>query len=223
MIKSKRNEALRAILYHRVSTDEQTLSGSGLEAQREATLATCSYKGWEVLASFDDGGFSGKNTDRPGLGQALNMLAHGHADVLVVAKLDRLSRSVQDFLGMMSRAQKEGWDLCIRDLDLDTSHPNGRMVLTIMSALSQWEREMIGLRTKEALAVKKSQGVKIGRRPMSESIKRRIFELRETQMSYAKIAETLNEEGIPTSQGGTKWRDSSVRVAFKGMSGTSSL
>lgn len=219
-MKRKGNEALRAILYHRVSTDEQTISGSGLEAQRDATLATCNYKGWEVVASYDDGGFSGKNTDRPGLGLALTMLAHGQADVLVVAKLDRLSRSVQDFLGLMSRAQKEGWDLCIRDLDLDTSHPNGRMVLTIMSALSQWEREMIGLRTKEALAVKKSQGVKIGRRPMSESIKIRIVELRKSQMSYAKIAATLNDEGVPTSQGGTMWRDSSVRAALKSVSAT---
>ena len=214
-MKGETSNSLRAVLYHRVSTEDQCASGAGIEAQRQATESVCQYKGWEAVASIDEGGYSGKNTERPGLHQALTMLAHGHADVLVVSKLDRLSRSVQDFLSLMSRAQREGWDLCIRDLDLDTSHPNGRMVLTIMSALSQWEREMIGLRTKEALAVKKAQGVKIGRSPMDESVRRRIQELRRLQLSYARIAETLNEEGVPTSQGGSKWRDSSVRVAFK--------
>lgn len=207
-------EPLRAVLYHRVSTEEQAASGAGLEAQREATAAVCRYKGWRVAAAHDDGGYSGKTTDRPGLTAALNMLAVSAADVLVVAKLDRLSRSVQDFLNLMNRAQKEGWDLCIRDLDLDTSHPNGRMVLTIMSALSQWEREMIGLRTKEALATKKAQGIKLGRAPMSVAVRARILEMRSRPMTLAKIASALNEEGVPTPQGGKMWRDSSVRVAL---------
>ena len=208
------NQPLRAVLYHRVSTDEQAASGAGLDAQREATTAVCAYKGWTAAASFDDGGFSGKTTDRPGLTAALDMLAAGEADVLVVAKLDRLSRSVQDFLSLMSKAQKQGWDLCIKDLDLDTSHPNARMVLTIMSALSQWEREMIGLRTKEALAVRKAQGVKLGRKPVEPQLLARIKAMRMQPMTFAKIAAALNTEGVPTPQGGSKWWDSSVRATL---------
>jgi len=208
------NHPLRAVLYHRVSTDEQAASGAGLDAQREATTAVCAYKGWTAAATFDDGGFSGKTTERPGLMAALDLLAAGEADVLVVSKLDRLSRSVQDFLSLMSRAQKQGWDLCIRDLDLDTSHPNGRMVLSIMSVLSQWEREMIGLRTKEALAVRKAQGVKLGRRPMDPQLLARIQAMRREPMTLAGIAAVLNADGVPTPQGGEKWRDSSIRAAL---------
>jgi len=75
-----------------------------------------------------------------------------------------------------------------------------------MSALSQWEREMIGLRTKEALATKKAQGIRIGRKPMDPAVKARIQEMRSSPMTLAKIAAVLNEEGVPTPQGGAMWK-----------------
>jgi len=152
-----------------------------------------------------------ENVDGPGFTLALEMLAAGQADILVVAKLDRLSRSVLDFTGLMYRADKEGWHICIKDLDLDTSHPNGRMVLHIMATLSQWEREMIGLRTKEALATIKAKGVKLGRPGMSPTLKERILSMRDEGLTLNAIADQLNAEGVPTSQGGSQWRNSSVR------------
>ena len=152
-----------------------------------------------------------ENVDGPGFTLALEMLAAGQADILVVAKLDRLSRSVLDFTGLMYRADKEGWHICIKDLDLDTSHPNGRMVLHIMATLSQWEREMIGLKTKEALATIKAKGVKLGRPGMSPTLKERILSMRDEGLTLNAIAVQLNAEGVPTSQGGSQWRNSSVR------------
>jgi len=73
---------------------------------------------------------------------------------------------------------------------------------------------MIGLRTKEALATKKAQGVKMGRRPMDPAVKARIHEMRRSLMTLARIAAVLNEEGVPTPQGGACWRDSTIRVAL---------
>jgi DNA invertase Pin-like site-specific DNA recombinase len=204
-------KGLRAICYHRVSTSEQAESGAGMDAQREATAAVCKYKSWKVASVFEDNGASAKNIDRPGLTSALEMLAAGQADILVVAKLDRLSRSVLDFTGLMYKADKERWHICIKDLDLDTSHPNGRMVLHIMATLSQWEREMIGLRTKEALRTVKSKGIKIGRREMDLAVKERILEMRKKGSTLQAIADQLNKEGIPTPQGGLLWRTSSIR------------
>ena len=207
-------KGLRAICYHRVSTTEQAESGAGMDAQREATSAVCKYKSWKVASVFEDNGASAKNIHRPGLTSALEMLASGQADILVVAKLDRLSRSVLDFTGLMYRADKENWHICIKDLDLDTSHPNGRMVLHIMATLSQWEREMIGLRTKEALKTIKEKGVKLGRPGMNPQLKQRLAAMRSSGMTYQAIADRLNEESVPTPQGGVTWRNSSVRSSL---------
>jgi len=207
-------KGLRAICYHRVSTAEQAESGAGMDAQREATAAVCAYKSWTITAVCEDNGVSGKNIDRPGLTAALAKLASKEADILVVSKLDRLSRSVLDFTSLMFRAEQEKWHICIKDLDLDTSHPSGRLVLHIMASLSMWEREMIGLRTKEALQTVKARGIKIGRREMEPSLRSRIRSMREQGSTLQAIADQLNAEGVPTPQGGKEWRTSSVRPAL---------
>lgn len=141
------------------------------------------------------------------------MLTDKQADGLVVAKLDRLSRSVYDFIGLSDRALKQGWHICIKDLKIDSTHPNGRMILTVLSALSQWEREMIGLRTREALAVKKSQGVVLGRKTTADpKVLKFISDLRDYGSSYAKIAKELDDAGLKPPEGGATWRASSVRL-----------
>ena len=89
--------AIRAFGYYRVSTDEQAATGNGLEAQAAAVERAVEARGWQYVATFTDGGRSGGNMNRPELTKALDDLDRGVADVLVVAKLDRLSRSVSDF------------------------------------------------------------------------------------------------------------------------------
>ena len=89
---------MHVIGYVRVSTEEQGLSGAGLQAQRAAIIAECERRGWELIEIAEDVG-SGKNLKRPGIRAALDTLAAGDASALVVAKLDRLSRSMLDFAG----------------------------------------------------------------------------------------------------------------------------
>src|SRR3954454_10459293 len=100
----------KAIGYCRVSTGEQVNSGAGLAAQRAALEAEASRRGWNLELVVEDGA-SAKDLNRPALGAALARLDRGEADVLMVSKLDRLSRSVKDFGGLLDRATKRKWSV----------------------------------------------------------------------------------------------------------------
>ena len=106
---------------------------------------------------FEDAGVSGKSTaGRPGLGAAPDAVENGTADGLLVAKLDRLSRSLLDFAQLMARSQRKRWAPVALDLGVDTSTPSGEMMASVLAVFAQFERRLIGQRTKEALAVKRS-------------------------------------------------------------------
>jgi DNA invertase Pin-like site-specific DNA recombinase len=90
------------------------------------------------------------------------MLEAGQADALVVAKLDRLSRSVGDFAGLMDLARRQGWALIALDLGVDTTTPAGEMMANVMASFAQFERRVIAQRTKDALAQAKARGVRLG-------------------------------------------------------------
>src|SRR5215210_6295415 len=97
---------MRVIAYVRVSTSEQADSRAGMEAQRAAILAEAQRRGWEDLDFVEDAGFSARSVSRPGLTLALDRLKRREASVLVVSKMDRLSRSLLDFASIMQRAQR---------------------------------------------------------------------------------------------------------------------
>ena len=88
--------------------------------------------------------------DRPELGPEIASMGRGN--VLVVAKLDRLSRSVQDFAGLLARAEREGWAVAALDIGIDTTTPTGALIAHMVVAIGEWEARMIGLRTREGLA-----------------------------------------------------------------------
>ena len=98
---------------------------------------------------------------------AISPIEAGEADALAVAKLDRLSRSVRDLADLAERSRpkgkQKGWGLILLDIDVDTSSPNGEFMLNVMGSAAQWERRIISQRTKDALAVKRAQGVRLGR------------------------------------------------------------
>ena len=147
---------------------------------------------------------------RAGLQEALEAVDGGQAQALVVAKLDRLSRSLLDFAGLMERARKQGWNLVALDLGVDTSTPSGEMMASVLATFAQFERRLIGQRTKDALAVKKANGVKLGRpREISPETVERMQELYERGLSAAAIARRLNEEGVETPRGG-RWHHAGV-------------
>jgi DNA invertase Pin-like site-specific DNA recombinase len=201
---------MKMIAYTRVSTDEQASSGLGLAAQ-EATIAReAAHKGWDVTWLVDVG--SGARLDnRPGITEALRRLAAGEADGLVVAKLDRLSRSVRDFAGTLDNARRQGWALVCLDFGVDTTTPVGELVANNMAAVSQWERRIISVRTREALAAKRLRGEPMGRpRVATAPTVARIVALSATGLGARAIARVLAAEHIPSPRGGPVWYPSTV-------------
>ncbi len=208
---------MRVIGYVRVSTEEQSISGAGLEAQRKAILAECKRRGWDDVVILEDAGYSAKDMKRPGVQEALRTLSSGDAGALVVAKLDRLSRSMLDLAGVMAQAQKQSWALVALDVAVDTSTPTGEAMAHVLATFAQLERRLISQRTRDALAIKKAQGVQLGRpRRMPDEIRERIRRMHADGDSLAAIARTLTAEEIPTAQGGVRWYPSTVRAALSG-------
>lgn len=206
---------MQVLGYVRVSTDEQSDSGAGLEVQRRAIIAECDRRGWDLVEVLEDAGYSAKDLKRPGVQLALETLRKRQASALVVAKLDRLSRSMPDFAGLMDAAQRQSWALVALDLGVDTSTPSGEMIANVLATFAQFERRLISERTKAALAVKRSQGVRLGRPPeLPENVRRRIRRMRGRGMSLRAIAAKLNAEGVPTAHGGTRWHASTIRAVI---------
>src|SRR3954453_18201171 len=149
---------MQVLGYVRVSTDEQSDSGAGLEAQRRAIVAECKRRGWQLVEVIEDAGFSAKDLNRPGIKVALEVLKSGDAKALVAAKLDRLSRSMLDSTALMAMAQKQGWALVALDCAVDTTTPAGEAMANVLATFAQFERRLISQRTKEALAAKRASG-----------------------------------------------------------------
>jgi DNA invertase Pin-like site-specific DNA recombinase len=206
---------LRVIAYVRVSTEEQVASGGGLDAQRSAIEYEASQRGWTLVAIAEDAGASGRDLRRPGLQTALERIERGDASALAVSRLDRLSRSLVDFAGLMEQSRRKGWELIALDIGVDTTTPQGEMVANVLATFAQFERRLIGARTREGMAAKRAAGKlsgPIGRpRTLPEPVREAIFERRQVGLSYAAIAELLNQEGVPTAQGGSAWFPATVR------------
>jgi len=206
---------VKAIAYLRVSTQEQARSGLGLAAQRIAIETEARRRGWSVTVYVDDG-WSAGSLSRPALQEALRALKRGEAEALVVAKLDRLSRSLVDFAGLMDVSRREGWALVALDLGIDTTTPAGELVANVMASVAQWERRVIAQRTKEALAAAKQRGVHVGRRStLPPEVVERVRVRRAQGLTLRAIAAELNAEGVPTGQGGAEWRANSVSLVLK--------
>jgi DNA invertase Pin-like site-specific DNA recombinase len=211
-----RVDAKRVVAYVRVSTDEQRESRAGLDAQRGAILTECEHRGWSVVCVIEDAGYSAKDLKRPGVQTALEVLRDGRADALVVAKLDRLSRSMLDFSGIMATAQKQRWGLIALDCQVDTTTPAGEVMANVLASFAQFERRLISQRTKDALAIKKAQGVRLGRpRSLPDEVVQRISVERAEGRTLGAIAERLVGADVPTAQGGKTWYPSTVAAVLK--------
>jgi DNA invertase Pin-like site-specific DNA recombinase len=115
-----------------------------------------------------------------------------------------------DFASLMDRSRRKGWALVALDLGVDTTTPQGEMMANVMATFAQFERRLIGQRTREALAIKRASGVRLGRpRTMTPELRRRIRRMRARGMTLARIAEKLEAEGVPTAHGG-RWRSGTI-------------
>ncbi|MEP7353760.1 MAG: recombinase family protein [Acidobacteriota bacterium] len=211
--------------YVRVSTDRQAEQGVSLEAQEAKVRAMATVQGAELLEVIVDGGESAKSLNRPGLQRLMAMVNAGKVQAIIIAKLDRLTRSVKDLCGLLELLEKRKVALISVAESLDTGSAAGRLVITIMGAVSQWEREAIGERTRDALRHKRSKGERVGNipygfslipntkmlepAPREQAALAEIRRLRRAGTTLRAIATSLNTNGHRTRRG-TAWRLESV-------------
>lgn len=194
---------LRVIGYVRVSTDRQD---NGPEAQIATLTREGEHRGWLLDLRREDAASAKSMDGRPVLAQALVDLRAGRADMLAVAKLDRLSRSVVDFATILEDAGREGWRLACLDLGMDTSTAMGEAMAHMAAVFAQMERRRISERTKEGLAVVRASGTRLGppvRLP--SDVAERIVRLRGGGLTLKEISDQLADEGVPTAKGGRWW------------------
>jgi DNA invertase Pin-like site-specific DNA recombinase len=209
----------RVVGYLRVSTAEQSDSGAGLEAQRSAIEATVDARGWQLVTMLEDRGVSAKSTKgRDALAAAIALCEAGGADALVVAKLDRLSRSIIDFATLMERARAAGWAIVVLDCDFDMTTPAGELMANMLACFAQFERRVISQRTRDGMAAKKATGTfkaPPGRRSqLDPRTAARIRREHDAGRSLRSIAERLNVDAIPTGHGGKQWHASTVKAVL---------
>ncbi|CAL8898615.1 recombinase family protein [Kocuria varians] len=199
---------LRVIGYVRVSTSKQDI---GPEVQIAALQAEADRLGWDLDLRRENAASAKTLKNRPVLTQSLADLKAGKADALAVSKLDRLSRSVADFAGLLETATRQHWALICLDLGIDTSTITGAAMAQVTCTFAEMERKKIAERTREGMAKIKATGKHMGRASvLPQSTVDRIHRERTAGLSYAKIAAALNDEGIPTATGRT-WHASTVR------------
>ncbi len=199
--------------YSRCSTEEQADSRNGLEAQRAAIDAEVDRRGWAV-EHYADEGASGKYINGK-LREVLQLLVSGQGDGLIVTKLDRLARSVVEAANIIQGARRQGWSLVVLDLNLDLTTAAGRMMARAVVNFAEYERELISERTKAGLAAKRARNEPIGRpRLATPGVVRRIVMDRNTGMSFAKIASTLEAERVLSPAGRPNWQPSTVRRIY---------
>ena len=209
---------MRTLGYIRVSTDKQADKGLSLETQREKIRAMAVVHGTELADVVVDAGESAKNLDRPGMKRILDLVRGGDVATVIVAKLDRLTRSVRDLADLLEVFQRKGVSLVSVAESLDTGSAAGRLVLNIMVSVSQ--SEAIGKR-RDALQLKRSRREFLGNAPFGcrlaadqqhiepdrreQAVLKRIHQLRQDGMSLRAIAAELNRQRITTRRG-SPWR-----------------
>src|SRR5262245_13699004 len=216
-----------AISYIRVSSEDQADSGLGLAAQRQRIAAHCAMKGLNLAEVFEDPGISaGKPlASRPG-GSKLLAAAKKSKAVVVVAKLDRLFRSVADAANVIDDFDKKGIQLVSIGEGFDMTSPYGRAMAQMASVFAELERAMIRERTRSAMSVKRSRGERIsGHAPFGwdfgaggrlventaeQKVIARMRRLRAEGLSYRGIGAQLDDEGIRPKRG-KRWIHTTVK------------
>jgi len=161
--RAKMSDTKLVVGYIRVSTDEQAEQRLGLDAQRERIAAYCTARGWVLAGVIEDAGVSAKTLERQGMQQVLHMMQSRAVDAVVALKLDRLTRSMVDLHKLLQTAERTGVALVSVSETLDTGSAAGRLMVNVLAAIAEWERETIGERTSQAMSVKRRRGERVGR------------------------------------------------------------
>ncbi|WP_176300857.1 recombinase family protein [Burkholderia vietnamiensis] len=208
----------RCAVYCRVSSDERLdQEFNSIDAQKEAGhayIASQRTEGWIPVADdYDDGGYSGGNMDRPALRRLMADIEAGKADIVVVYKIDRLTRSLADFSKMVEVFERHGVSFVSVTQQFNTTTSMGRLMLNVLLSFAQFEREVTGERIRDKIAAAKRKGMWMGGVPplgydvekrllvvneAEAAVVRRIFEEMLTIGSPTQIAANLSAEGITT-------------------------
>lgn len=226
---TKAARAPRAVGYLRVSTEEQAATGHGLDTQEKAVRAFAESQGYELFEVLTDAGISGatKPTERPSFSRVVALAEAGALDVLLVAKIDRLSRDIRHAMTTVSdlAEQHEVAFRSVTESVIDTSNPMGRTFFAIFAGMAENERFVIRDRTAGGRVVKAGKGgfaggkapygyekdLQGGLRVVEDQAKivRRIYRERRQRRTLQTITDGLNADRIPSPSGG-EWRVSSV-------------
>lgn len=223
----------RCAVYCRVSSDERLdQEFNSIDAQKEAGHAYAASQraeGWIPIADdYDDPGFSGGNVERPALKRLLADIERGLIDIVVVYKIDRLTRSLADFSKMMEVFDRYGVSFVSVTQQFNTTTSMGRLMLNVLLSFAQFEREVTGERIRDKIAASKRKGLWMGGvPPLGYDIQNRVLVINEdeaktvqrifkdmlTVKSQTKIARTLSEEGFTTKAWTTQ--DGEVRLGAR--------
>ena len=194
---------MNVVGYTRVSTEEQARDGVSLGAQEDKIHAYAVVKDWTLTELIRDAGHSAKSLKRPGMARLLALVETEQVDVVMVYKLDRLTRSVVDLGKLMDLFKRKRVDLVSLQESLDATTATGELMMNLLASVSQWERKVIGERTSDALQHLKAQGKRychtVYDNPEGIAL---MHQLRTAGYSYEAIAQHLNQAGIPTALGG---------------------
>lgn len=226
---------MKIVTYARVSTMGQADGGVSLEAQTAKMRAYAQAMDLQIVAELQDAGASAKSLERVGLKAVLAMLDAGVVQGVLVAKLDRLTRSVRDLGELVERYFADGTFALFSLADsINTTTAGGRLVLNVLGSVAQWEREAVAERTRDALGHLREHGVRLGRAPLgythahtdAQTGRRvlrvdpdelatveRIKELRRCGYTLQAICSALEAEGRRTKRGG-RWAPKTVRAVI---------
>jgi DNA invertase Pin-like site-specific DNA recombinase len=221
---------MQAVLYLRVSTEQQANEGVSLEAQLTKLNAWAALHDANIIGTFNDAGISGMDESRPGLAAAMQA-ATEHQAALVVYSLSRLSRSTGHCIKLADQLNKAGANLVSLSEQLDTTSAAGRMVFKMLAVLAEFERDQLAERTRNAMQHKRTKGERVGTIPFGYNLAADginleanteqleavdlIRQLRKSGLSYQAIADELTKRQIPTAKGNARWTQQAINRICK--------
>lgn len=205
---------IRIIGYVRVSTDKQDISP---EVQIQELRAEAARMNYELTIVREDAASAATVSKRPLMVQALADLKAGKYHGLMVSKLDRLSRNMEDGTKLLADSQRQGWRIICLDLGVDTATIMGAGMYNMALNFAEIERRFIGKRTKDAMA-KLKETKHVGRpRALSPETVAEVIRLRDSGLTLRAVAEQMNAAGIQSASGGLDWSTAKVQSALKSL------
>lgn len=217
---------MKCAIYVRVSTDEQVKEGFSIPAQKVRLKAFCLSQGWEIVEEYIEEGWSAKNLERPIMQKMLKDIKRNNIDIILVYRLDRLTRSVLDLYNLLKTFDENNVSFKSATEVYDTSTAMGRLFITLVAALAQWERENLAERVKFGIEQMIDQGKKPGGHSPygyhfdrdfkctiienEAAVVKKVYQWYESGYGYRTITNRLNEMGVRPRLA-KEWNYNSVR------------